>query len=340
MGWAELVQGHQEPGDRDHVALEQVIRAASRGSELTRQLLAFSRKSVVKSRVVDLAALVSDSARMLDRLVGDHVRLEVGPPPKGLPEAEVDPALLEQVLVNLVVNARDATTGGVVRVQCAVFEDPEGMAPGRHPGFRVRDEGAGMQPWVLERAFEPFFTTKGERGTGLGLATCLGIVQQSGGRLRIDSEPGVGTSVEVVLCAAARRARAPRLKATTRPSRQAVILLVEDDGAVRSLMSTALDMSGHAVIEAADGGQALTWMESGHADLLLTDFGLPDMDGLEVVRRVRKHQPDLPAILASGALQAVPDAPDVPVVRLSKPFRIDELIAAIEGVLASSRRAE
>ena len=296
--------------------VEQIRHAAERASELTRQLLIFSRRDPAVPQTVNVNALVEETERLLQRTIGEHVVLTTSLC-KDACFVEADPAQLEHVLLNLVVNARDAMPGGgTVAI--------ESKREGGRVTLTVRDEGEGMEPEVAARAFEPFFTTKPKgAGTGLGLATVYGTITAAGGETRIDSAPGEGTSVTVSLPAVAAAEPAAEPEQVTRDGTGATVLLVEDEGAVRELSRRILESAGFACIEAADGDEALRAFEAHGAaiDVVLTDVVMPGMSGPELVERLGAAAP--PAVYMSGyAHQRLPGL-------VEKPFSADELVAAV-----------
>ncbi len=303
------------PSVRD--GLHQIRAAAERAANLTRQLLLFSRQQVLQPRDVDLNQVVEDLLKMLRRIIGEDIKLEWLPAPESLP-LRADPGMIEQVLLNLAVNARDAMPrGGRLRVQtgtCTVDEaaahfNPEAR-PGRHARLRVEDTGSGIPPEGLPHIFEPFFTTKeAGKGTGLGLATVYGVVQQHRGWVTVDSTPGQGTTFQVFLPLAARSAAAP---ASSAPVPTAVgghecLLLVEDDAALREATCQMLEGHGYRVLAAADGLQALAlWKDHGRqVALVLTDLVMPGgVSGQDLVQRLRADRPDLKVVYTSGYSEA------------------------------------
>ncbi len=296
-------------------SLEDILSAALRAADLTRQLLAFSRKQVLEPRVVNLNGVVRSVTRMLDRLIGEDVRIETRLA-RDLGHALVDPGQMEQVLVNLAVNARDAMPeGGTLTIETAnvdldeTYSDTHGrlLEAGPYVMLAVSDSGTGMDAETRDRVFEPFFTTKAQgEGSGLGLATVYGIVKQSGGHIWVYSEPGRGTTFKVYL---------PRLpegrveepgpapsRATLGPHGTETVLLVEDDAGVRETVKETLLLNGYQVLEASGPGEALLLAEKyGRGiDLILTDVVMPHMNGRELVERLRRWVPDARVLYMSG----------------------------------------
>lgn len=301
-------------------SIHEISQAATRAANLTRQLLTFSRKQVMQSQAVDLREVVDNMARMLERIVGEHIEMKVE---KCDVPAWVwaDPGMLEQVLMNLSINARDAMDGGgrllikvdhvspekFVSSDFAVKRDPVSPEPAAYVRLTVADTGCGIPPEIRGKIFEPFFTTKAVgKGTGLGLATVYGIARQHGGICDLDTEVGKGTSFFVCL---------PALESPEKPvdgvgtpgggmnGGSETILLVEDDPSVASLVRMALEMVGYRVLEASSGVRALeVWRKhAAEVDLLFTDFVMPDgMTGRELANRLLAERPDLPVICTSG----------------------------------------
>ncbi len=295
--------------------LHEIRAGVTRASTLTRQLLAFSRRQTLHPRVVDLNTVIAGCEPMLTRLIGEHVRLETHLARNASPIL-ADPGQIEQVLVNLVVNARDAMPGGG-RIQIETSEvviaapDPvrwPGLTPARYVRLAVRDSGSGMDRETRKRAFEPFFTTKPQgKGTGLGLATVYGIITQSEGSIFIDSEPGRGTTVAAYFRPTA--ARAPSLQSSVsgaaRPpiaGKGETILVVEDEVSVREPMARALRKQGYVVLEAEDGIHGLeVSAQHGHTiDLVVSDVRMPRLIGPDMVAQLRAERPSLRAMFVSG----------------------------------------
>ena len=291
--------------------LAAIGRAGARAAELTRQLLAFARRQVIEPRVVDLNALTTQIDRMLRRLIGEHVELVAELEPALWP-VKVDPSQMEQVLVNLAVNARDAMPdGGTLTIETANVALDDGyvashadVAPGDYVMLAVSDSGMGIDPALLPMIFEPFFTTKpsGE-GTGLGLATCYGIVRQAGGHIWAYSEPGNGATFKVYLP----RAEGVPGELVTAPTPGGVrghetVLLVEDDATVRAIAVRALRSHGFKVLEAGDGVEALevARLFAGEIHILVTDVVMPRMGGKELAARLKEERPKTRVLYASG----------------------------------------
>lgn len=312
QGHARLLLEDLSPDHPLRPDLVEIRDAAERAASLTRQLLAFGRKQVYRPRVIDLNAIVVDTVRMLGRLIGEDIELETALDPV-LGHVRADPGQIQQVIMNLALNARDAMpAGGRITISTANVEDApaHGLANGGWPGgwvlLSVRDTGTGIPADVREHIFEPFFTTKPPgKGTGLGLSTVYGIVQQSSGYIVVDSEVGRGTDMRVYLPRVGSPLDAPEpVSVETEPIRGdgQTILVVEDDAAVRSLARRALERMGYVVYEAASGADALSRFANlgCQLDLLLTDVILPGMNGRDLAERFRALCPDLAIIFMSG----------------------------------------
>jgi PAS domain S-box-containing protein len=283
--------------------LEQVETAAERAASLTAQLLAFGRKQVMHLRVVDLNDLVSNHCRMLQRLVGEKVQLDAKLAANGAP-AEVDPNLIELLLMNLVVNARDAMPLGGQIVIALESTAKDGEQDGGMLHLSVRDNGTGIDPKHLARVFEPFFTTKAVgKGTGLGLATVYGIIEQHRGRIEVESTPERGTTFHVYLPRAEASMATCTEPLATAPDGHETLLLVEDEAAVRQMVAASLERCGYRVLAAANGDLALAlWRaQADQIDLLLTDMVMPgSLSGRELALRLRKDRPELKVVYMSG----------------------------------------
>ena len=311
-GYADLLAtGARSEASRKN-AIEQIRRSAERAGSLTRQLLAFSRRQILEPKVLDLNREVDNATAMLSRVLGEHIVLSFRRS-ADLDRVVFDPGKIEQILVNLAINARDAMPhGGRLTVETANVELDEeycrthaDSTPGRHVMIAVTDTGGGMEPSVRERIFEPFFTTKAiGRGTGLGLSTVYGIVKQSGGNIWVYSEVGRGSTFKVYLPSAGDvDAVEPE-----RPPESGVlggsetILLVEDEEGVRALYESVLTEAGYNVLVAEDGRAAIRWCESYAADIhaLLTDVVLPDVGGRDLAGLVLAARPGIRVIYTSG----------------------------------------
>jgi len=317
------------PGRDPGPDLAMIRDAANRAARLTGQLLAFARRQAIGKSTFDLGVLVSDLRRLLDHLLGEHVELTVDVAP-GAWTVHADAGQIEQVLINLVANARDAIeTTGHVRVGVGIGATPAEIA------VTIADDGAGMAPEVLEHVFEPFFSTK-DVGTGLGMATAYGIVQQHGGRIEIDSAVGLGTRVIV---------RLPRSERPSRPAAPPVrlsaargtetLLLVEDDDMVRRVAESVLVAQGYRVLTAADGLEGLE-LARRHLDeiaAVLTDVVMPRLGGTDLARRLRELRPSLPVLLMTGYDPAAHDSAAAKLPKLDKPYTPDDLIRRVRALL-------
>ena len=329
--------------------VEQIRRAAERAAALTHQLLIFGRREVVRAEVLAVNAVVTDLDRLLRRTLGEHIALSLRLDPDPW-MVEIDPSQLEQVLVNLAVNARDAMGDGgsleIVTENVEVDDESARVHPGAHPGRYVRlmvaDSGTGMPAAVLERAFDPFFTTKARgEGSGLGLATVYGIVTQAGGHVRAYSELGVGTAFQIYLPATEQPAE-PR-PAVVPAARTAgggrTVLLAEDEDGVREMTRRVLVRAGYQVLTAATGEEALRLAANPARSiaLLLTDVVMPGMSGKELRDRLRVLRPDLPTLFMSGfgyEIVVHRGVVDKGVVLVEKPFTAPVLLEKVADVLA------
>ncbi len=327
--------------------VERVLEAGLRGAELTRQMLAFSRRQPLQPKTIEVNALIDNIMKMLARTLGENIELQVHAAPD-LPSVFIDAAQLEAALVNIAINARDAMpNGGRLMVETAVAEidgrtHPE-MHPGAHVVISITDTGAGMPPDVLSRIFEPFFTTKQKgEGTGLGLSMVYGFVTQSGGNVTAYSEVGRGTTFRIYIPAARdgiRSSAVPRIAEIVplAPGRE-VILAVDDNPGVRATVRGQLAELGYRVEIANDGEAALQRIEAGmHVDLLFTDVVMPGMNGKELAKRAQQLRPDLKVLFTSGfpgtSLTGVDLEPGDAL--LSKPYRKRDLANKIREVLGA-----
>ncbi len=344
-GYAEILL-RAAPEEEARKRLEEILRASERAAGLTRQLLAFSRKQVLEPKVVDLGDLVAESESMLRRLVGEDVELQVRrQAPLG--QVRVDPNQMQQVLLNLVVNARDAMPkGGFLSLEVANADLDQAYATGHHPlrpgryvALSVSDSGVGMDRETQARAFEPFFTTKEPgKGTGLGLSTVYGIIKQSGGFIWLYSEPGAGTTFKIYVPRVDEEepAVAAQPAAEVRGGHETV-LLVEDEAALGTIAAEMLEMSGFRVLGASSGFAALAIVGGGaQVDLLVTDMVMPGMSGRELADRVRQLRPGLRVLFMSGYSDEIVDRHGSlgPGERLlQKPFSIAQLLAGVRASL-------
>ena len=308
QGYVSLLLRDLRPGDPQREGLEEIRQSSERAAGLTRQILAFGRRHAADSGPVDLNLLISNLVRLLPPLIGDDLALvTVLAPSLGMVRA--DPGHLEQVVMNLVVNARDAMPDGgrltiaTVNEQISDYDSrasPE-LPPGHYVILTVRDTGTGIDPATLPSIFEPFFTTKEQgRGLGLGLATVYGIVKQCEGHIEVESAPGKGTTVRIYLPMA--RAESAAVTASLEGRRSGIILLVEDEAPVRMFARTALEEQGYRVLEAGHGWEALMRLSEfdGAVSLVIADVMMPEMGGSELARRLAVERPGLPILFLSG----------------------------------------
>ena len=338
-GFAQLVRGDLPDGDPRREDLDEIVAATMRGSTVTRQLLTFSRRRSVDVQVVDLGEVVHDTGRMLRPLLPSSIAVEIraGGGPAWV---RADRGQLEQVVMNLAVNARDAMAGGGT---LGIAVERAGSAGCL---LVVRDTGCGMSPQVRDRIFEPFFTTKpAGQGSGLGLATVYGIVRQFGGTVAVESEEGRGTTFTIALPQApAPATRGSARAAGAEAARPLVVLLAEDEAAVRRSVQRLLERQGHTVLAAPDGAAALRLLGShtGPVDLVLTDATMPVLGGRELAVRLAALHPTLPVVLMSGYSERLTTTPDdaPALTTLQKPFTTDQLREAMEAALGEGARAE
>ncbi len=310
LSYCDMLALDLDPADPKSGDVEEIRKAGARAADLTRQLLAFSRQQVLQPKTLEVNAVVEGMAKMIRRLVGEDIQLSLRLAPRGM--VKCDPGQLEQVIMNLVVNARDAMPDGGklaievddVTLDAAYVKAHPGSAAGRHVLLAVRDSGVGMDAATQSRIFEPFFTTKGVgKGTGLGLSTVYGIVQQSGGSIAIDSRPGKGSVFEVYLPWSDEPAdvATPAPVMAPHPNTETV-LLVEDEGQVRGLLVAILERAGYRVLVSAGADEAIEVSRKvpGAIDLLLTDLVMPGLNGRELAKRLAAKRPATKVIFMSG----------------------------------------
>jgi PAS domain S-box-containing protein len=344
LGYASHLEHELSPEDPVAIQATEIRGAAERAARLTQQLLAFSRQQVLQPRVVDLNETVTNLTSMLQRLIGSHVRLDVHIT-EGIWTVLVDPGQIEQVLMNLVVNARDAMPrGGTITIRTsterlAAHRSQQGVPipAGDWVVFEVADTGEGMPAAIVSRIFEPFFTTKAlGQGTGLGLSMVYGIVKQSGGFIFCDSTPGKGTTMRVYLPRAQAAVEQAVPGVTVGTARGGTILVVEDEPAVRGLLSAVLQKAGYKLHEASSGAEALAELERiPHLDVLITDVIMPEMTGVEVARRVVQQRPGTAVLYMSGYADEVLQHEDVVPGScfIQKPFRPDVLMSKVRDIV-------
>ena len=349
-GFAELLSlDLQDATTEAHSHLQEIRRAAARSAELTRKLLAFSRRQLLQPRTVDLSDIVDELNTLLGRIVGEsiHQSLRLATEPVCV---TVDPGQLEQVLLNLVINAKEAMpNGGSLQIETGVVQlSPEyatqhiGIEPGEYGMLAVTDTGVGIPPEVRARIFEPFFTTKAEQGgTGLGLSTVIGIVTQSGGHIAVESEPGDGTTMKVYFPLVVEAPTPPEPRPdVAADTGSGTILLVEDEELLRSLVTRIFTRAGFTVLAAPDGETALQLVadHAGPLDLLLTDVVLPGMNGREVADGVKALRPGVRVLFMSGYTEDAivhHGVLDEGIEFLEKPFTRQDLLARVNAILAA-----
>ncbi|HSV95645.1 MAG TPA: response regulator [Spirochaetota bacterium] len=349
-GYSEFILSQVPAGNPFIREIEEINRAGERAAHLTRQLLAFSRKQVMRPRVVDLNTIVTNIESMLRRLIGEHIELKsrLG---EDLWKIEVDPGQIEQVIMNLTVNARDAMPGGgnllIETANCAVPFAPPGCPPEMRQGDYVRlaisDTGHGFDNETRSHIFEPFFTTKAPgEGTGLGLPTVYGIIAQSDGHIDVHSEPGKGSVFTIFLPRAEKEKTEPAktLRTTAGEARGGTetVLVVEDEDVVRSLICHVLQLHGYTVLAARNGTDALSIHEhhGGNIELAVVDLVMPGLSGTALAERLRQAVPHIKVLFISGYTdQTIHDliADEKNAAFLQKPFRPDELASKLREML-------
>jgi len=350
-GHCELLSDRIPAGEPGRSNVEQIQKAADRAVSMTRQLLAFSRMQVLEPRTIDLNAVIADMGKMLARLIGEDIEYAFTPDAR-LVSVKADPGQIGQVIMNLVVNSRDAMPHGghiEVRTRNAVLDREEArkrhpMEPGEYALLSVTDTGQGMDEETKAHIFEPFFTTKEVgKGTGLGLATVYGIVKQSGGFIWLESAPGKGTTFEIYLPHGQGVVKVDReedAKPGAIPRGKERILVVEDEAAVRELTCEFLKSAGYSVLEAKNGAEALETISRNTTtiDLVLADMIMPRMGGAELAERLKKEHPELKVLFMSGYSEHAGDESGQisPQAILAKPFSIATLIGRVREVLGGS----
>jgi nitrogen-specific signal transduction histidine kinase/CheY-like chemotaxis protein len=352
-GYSDMLLSRIGEKDPLRSELEEIRKAANRGSRLTAQLLGFTRGDSVHPRPLDLNSLVTDVQRMLRPIIGEHLEMHVSLGP-ATGKVVADPGQMEQVLMNLILNARDAMPGGGrihIETATAVMADGEaeghGVKPGPYALLSITDTGHGIAPDAMERIFQPFFTTKEKgKGTGIGLSTVLTIVKESGGDIWVRSLPGQGATFTLCLPLVkqyAAEAKEPAATLRSAPSGTETVLLVEDEDGVRRLLAHVLQRRGYRVLEACDGEDALRIFEErpGQIQLVLTDMVMPKVGGRELGEKLRRANPGLPIIYMSGYTDDVlvrTGALGPGMLFLEKPLRPEVLAAKVRETLDSSLR--
>jgi len=354
-GYSGLLQ-MQLPADDPLVRYtEEIAKAAHRAAGLTRQLLAFSRKQVIQPVILDLNSLIVEMEKMLRRLIGENIEIFITRD-VGLARVKADASQMEQILMNLAVNARDAMLQGgkvTIRTENADLDETYSLQhfhfkPGRYVILSFSDTGCGMDKATLARIFEPFFTTKEPgKGTGLGLSTVYGIVKQNGGYISAYSEPGQGTTFKIYLPQAESTVQSTPAVRTAEilPRGSETILLVEDEEALRTLARNCLESQGYCVLEAADGNAAIATAEkhSGPIQLLLTDVIMPGMNGRHLADRLTELRPAIKVLYLSGYasdLIAQYGVLDPEILLLEKPFTLRALLIKVQEALRPSAKAK
>jgi two-component system cell cycle sensor histidine kinase/response regulator CckA len=313
LGNAELLELSPDLSAASRADVGTIIAGGQRATRLIRQLLDFSRKSIRQPQPLDLVELLNELVRFWQRIIPEHIQLSLSIEP-GAYQIEADPTQLHQLLTNLAINARDAMpAGGILHIRLATValeHDVECMGclqafAGRWFRLQVVDTGEGIVPANLSRIFEPFFTTKANgTGSGLGLAQVLGIVEQHGGHIRVDSQPGCGTTFAIFLppAPATQRAAGFQKGAVSRQGLGQTVLLVEDDATVLTINQKMLELLGYRPLTARNGQQALSLYQAHQRqiDLVLSDMVMPDMSGIELLEKLKLHDPDIRCIIISG----------------------------------------
>jgi PAS domain S-box-containing protein len=349
IGWVRMLDHRTASEDVGRKEIEQIGKAAERAAILTQQLLAFSRRQVLRPEVLDLNQVICAMHAMLERLIREDIQLRTSLDPE-LGGVSADRGQLEQVLLNLAVNARDAMPSGgrlliettAVEVSGSPWGEQLGLLPGRYARLIVSDTGHGMDERTRRQIFEPYFTTKDTgKGTGLGLATVYGIVVQSGGAITVESEPGAGARFTIHLPtvnAAVPEAAPPAPLREESLYGSELILLVEDDHGVRSLVHDVLARFGYSVLDAALPVDALITAKAhqGEIDLLLTDIVMPGMSGQALAEALKQTQPQMRTLYMSGYTNdtfAAPRLPDESLAFIAKPFDPELLVRRVRELL-------
>jgi two-component system, cell cycle sensor histidine kinase and response regulator CckA len=344
LGYSDLLVAEVEGRGSGAKYLSEIRSAAGRAASLTRQLLTFSRREPLEPRVLEVNKLIHDLERSMLRLLGENISVicELMPDKKHI---KVHPDQFTQIIINLAVNARDAMPAGgtlVLKTE-AISENgksPSELPTGKYVGISMIDNGMGMSDEVKAHLFEPFFTTKDDRhGSGLGLATCYGIVRQSGGHILVESELAKGTAVHIYLPEVAAPPQALYRKRPKLPIGTETILVVEDDISVRHVAVRTLRMLGYNVLEAFRADEAKRLIQTNIVHLLVSDVVLPDMSGCDFADWTRTNSPDTQILLTSGYLPELTLGPASDLPFLSKPFDLEQLAetvrASLDGVVVS-----
>lgn len=343
IGNLDLLAKRLKGDARQTRLLTGAIEGAKRGATLTQRLLAFARKQELQSRATDALALVRDMRALIERSVGPMVEVDIQGTDE-LPPVTVDPNQLEMALLNLAVNARDAMpSGGLLQISLearSLTGERQDLTPGDYVRLAVQDTGCGMDSATLAKAVEPFFSTKGVgKGTGLGLSMVHGLAEQSGGAFYLDSEVGVGTTAQLWLPVSSGVAEpGPELRPSQAEIAPATILFVDDDPLIAASTVALLEDLGHHVVEAHSARQALDILGRGLSpDIVITDHAMPGMTGAQLAEHLRRLDPGLPILLATGFAELEDDQrSELP--RLAKPYTQAQLAAEIGRLLPDSQR--
>jgi two-component system cell cycle sensor histidine kinase/response regulator CckA len=349
LGYSDELIEEATPNTTLHAAAVEVRRAADRASALTQQLLAFSRRQSAVAHAVNINQVIQHMEDLIRRLIGPEIRLQYSLQPD-IGTISADAQQIGQVLMNLVVNARDAMPGGgtlsIATANVELGSEHVDVIPGPHVALMVTDTGLGMTDEVRNRMFEPFFTTKDQgRGTGLGLAMVQAIVRQSGGHINVESQPNQGATFKVYFPVQADLATAPVPEATAQSSvtvkGAGIVLLAEDDPSVRRLVVTELTRRGFTVLEAEDGSAALELLklEKHRVDVLVTDVVMPKMNGADLAKAADRVLPGIKILFISGHPERAGAGLDPTGVTnlLMKPFTADTLAARIKDLIAGKK---
>jgi CheY-like chemotaxis protein len=338
IGNLDLLRRRLGPDDPSHRLIDASLQAASRAATLVQRLLAFARRQDLSVRSVNVASLLDGMHDLIRRSLDPSIEVEISHA-EDLPPARVDPNQLELAILNLAINARDAMPrGGQLRITASAVQPTQGNAleQGDYVRILVEDSGCGMDDKTLARAIEPFFSTKGiGKGTGLGLSMVHGLAAQLGGRLLLRSKPGEGTAAEIWLPAAEGAATTDELEVRTplAATREATILLVDDEELVRMGTCEMLMDLGYEVLEANSGAEALRLLRAGaRPDLMITDYLMPGMNGVELIEAAEKLAPDMQVMLVTG-YSTISEGPGSSTPRLAKPFRQADLAQVVADLL-------
>jgi two-component system, cell cycle sensor histidine kinase and response regulator CckA len=351
-GYSDILLNRISENDPLRPELDEIRNAANRGSNLTSQLLGYTRSKASQPEVIDLNLVIGETERMLRPIIGEDIQIETSLAPHAT-QVWADPGQMEQVIMNLILNARDAMPGGGrvrivtgVRELDAEFARMHAVKPGASVILSISDTGNGIEPAALGHVFEPFFTTKEKgKGTGLGLTTVHRIIRESGGDIWVGSEAGHGATFSICLPQAKQAAERGETPAAPRPVNggHETILLVEDEEGVRRLLSHILHKRGYQVLEASDGDEALRIFaqRASEIELVLTDMVMPHMSGRELAERIRQERPDLKVVFMSGYTDDVlvrTGALSPGMSFLQKPLRPEVLASKLREALDSPAR--